>query len=97
MDGTSINPCNEYDESKKQRLFILLTFTGTVPGKLIKAYTKEPYSHVSIAFDKNLNDLYSFARRGLYNPFNSGFIKENIRTGIYQTGNFDTRFYVEVS
>ncbi|MBQ9989121.1 MAG: hypothetical protein IJP30_05245 [Clostridia bacterium] len=56
-----------------RRLYVLLTFTNTLVARGIRMYCKEPYSHVSLAFDENLEEMYSFARKGIYNPFNAGF------------------------
>ena len=69
------------EDSKK--VYILLSKTNTLPSKFIKLMTREPYCHTSISMDKDLHELYSFARRGVYNPFNSGFIKEDIEKGIF--------------
>lgn len=69
------------DESKK--VYILLSKTKTVPSNLIKLMTREPYCHTSLALDISLDEMYSFARKGVYNPFNSGFISENIEKGIF--------------
>lgn len=70
----------EYDY---KRIYILLSKTETIPSNLIKLFTGEPYSHTSLALDISLNEMYSFARRGMYNPFNGGFISENIEKGIF--------------
>lgn len=72
---------NMKDESKK--VYILLSKTKTVPSNLIKLMTREPYCHTSLALDISLDEMYSFARKGVYNPFNSGFISENIEKGIF--------------
>ncbi|MBF7096411.1 C40 family peptidase [Alkalibacter mobilis] len=69
------------------RLYILLTDTGTVLNRLIKMYTKDPYNHVSIGFDKELKDLYSFGRKKTNNPIIGGFVKENINSGILSNAN----------
>ena len=69
------------DDSKK--VYILLSKTKTVPSNLIKLMTREPYCHTSLALDISLDEMYSFARKGVYNPFNSGFISENIEKGIF--------------
>lgn len=72
-------------KSKKgQRyIYVLLSRTHTVPARLIRLFTKEPYSHASIALDIELNELYSFARKNINNPFDSGFVKEDIESGIF--------------
>lgn len=64
-------------------VFIVLTQTKTYPARAIRFYTHEPYAHASIAFDDDLKEMYSFARRGIYNPFNAGFIREHIDKGIF--------------
>lgn len=66
-----------------QQIYILLTHTGSLLSKLIKRYTKEPYSHVSIAFDTDLSQVYSFGRKNPKNPLIAGFVIEDIRCGTY--------------
>ena len=75
---------NRFNKGDKQRkIYIVLTQTKTYPARAIRLYTNEPYAHASIAFDENLDEMYSFARRGLYNPFNAGFIREYIDRGVF--------------
>ncbi|CQR58933.1 hypothetical protein JI735_07610 [Paenibacillus sonchi] len=64
-------------------VFILLTNTGTLFTKLIQGYTKAPYNHASIAFDRELKELYSFGRKNPSNPLNGGFVHEDLRTGTF--------------
>ncbi|WP_407268555.1 hypothetical protein [Radiobacillus sp. PE A8.2] len=66
-----------------RHVYILLTDTGTLFTSLIKKYTKAPYNHASISFDRELNELYSFGRKKPKNPLNGGFVKEDIWTGTY--------------
>lgn len=66
-----------------KNVYIVLTQTQTYPARLIHLYTNEPYAHASIAFDEDLEEMYSFARRGIWNPFNAGFIREDINNGIF--------------
>ncbi|WP_440895602.1 hypothetical protein ACS127_13730 [Amphibacillus sp. Q70] len=68
---------------EKQYVYIMLSDTGTLFTTMIKAYTKAPYNHASLAFDQELNEMYSFGRRNPKNPLHGGFVKENIRTGTY--------------
>ncbi len=67
----------------KRYVYILLSRTSTVPSKLIRAYTKEPFAHTSLALDMNLYEMYSFARKRVNNPIDCGFISEDINTGIF--------------
>ncbi|MGD6848090.1 hypothetical protein [Rossellomorea aquimaris] len=64
-------------------IYILLTDTGTLFTKSIKKYTKAPYNHASISFDRGLNELYSFGRKHPNNPISGGFVKEDIFHGTY--------------
>lgn len=68
----------------EKRVYILLTDTGTVFTKLIKLYTKKPYNHASISFDSELSEVYSFGRKTANNPFVGGFVKEDIRKGLFK-------------
>ncbi|MGE7667465.1 hypothetical protein ACQKMN_17340 [Ureibacillus composti] len=58
-------------------IYIVLTETSTVLARAIKLYTQENFSHVSIAFDLELKEMYSFGRKNENNPFIGGFIQEN--------------------
>ena len=43
------------------KIYILLTDTKTNFSKVSKFITKAPYNHVSIAFDRNLDEIYAYA------------------------------------
>ena len=70
-------------QRNQRYIYVLLSRTHTMPARLIRFFTREPYSHTSIALDMELKELYSFARRNMYNPFDSGFVDEDIETGIF--------------
>lgn len=71
-----------------KKIYIILTHTGTNLSKLIKNYTKDEFSHVSIALDSELKYMYSFGRLNPYNPFWAGFVHEYIDDGTFK------RFYL---
>ena len=71
------------EEQRDYNVYIVLTRTRTKVARLIRLYTKDPYSHVSISFDDDLSTLYSFARRKIHNPLNAGFIEEHVDSGIF--------------
>lgn len=50
-------------------IYVLLTNTGTLFSKTIRWYTKNMLNHASIAFDSDLNEVYSFGRKNPSNPF----------------------------
>lgn len=64
-------------------MYILLTNSGSFLTKLIKLYTRKPYNHASIAFDNELSEVYSFGRKTARNPFIGGFVKEEVRAGLF--------------
>lgn len=64
------------------KVYLLFTNTGTMLTKLIQLYTKHSLNHVSIAFDEQLEELYSFGRKKPYNPFIGGFVKEQVNEGL---------------
>ncbi|WP_211750158.1 hypothetical protein [Paenibacillus sp. Marseille-Q4541] len=66
-----------------QSVFILLTNTGTLFTQIIQTYTRAPYNHASISFNRELSEMYSFGRKSPNNPLNGGFVKEDIKTGTF--------------
>lgn len=67
-----------------RKIYIVLTHTGTLLSNFIKLYTKKDYSHVSLSFDEELEEMYSFGRLYTYNAFIGGFIKESLTSGTYK-------------
>ena len=67
-----------------KKIYIVLTHTGTVLSTIIKYYTKDEFSHVSIALDANLEEMYSFGRLHPYNPFWGNFVHEYINKGTFK-------------
>ena len=70
-----------------KNVYIVLTHTGTILSKIIKSYTKDEFSHVSISLDINLDEMYSFGRLNPYIAFIGGFVHEEINKGTFK------RFY----
>lgn len=67
-----------------KKIYIILSYTGTVLSKIIKCYTKDEYCHVSLALDLGLKQMYSFGRLNAYNPFIGGFIQEYLDKGTFK-------------
>lgn len=72
---------------KNKKIYIILSYTGTILSKIIKLYTRKKYSHTSISLDENLENMYGFGRTNAYNPFNGGFVHESPKWGTFK------RFY----
>ena len=67
-----------------KKIYIILTYTGTMLSRIIKYYTGDEFSHVSIALDPQLRKMYSFGRLNPYNPFWGGFVHERINSGTFK-------------
>lgn len=66
-----------------QKVYLLLTDTGSVLTRIIKLFTQKKYNHVSLAFDEALADTFSFGRKKANNPFIGGFIHEDVTSDFY--------------
>jgi hypothetical protein len=66
------------------KVYIVLTYSGTVLSNIVKIYTKKDYSHVSISLDKDLNQMYSFGRHNAYIAFWGGFVHESPKFGTFK-------------
>ncbi|TDR55778.1 hypothetical protein [Paenilisteria rocourtiae] len=64
------------------KVYVILTKTETIPGRVIQKYTRKPFNHVSISLTEDLTEVYSFGRIGKRNPLNGGFIEEDMRSGV---------------
>ncbi|MBR6690597.1 MAG: hypothetical protein IKL65_04640 [Bacilli bacterium] len=67
-----------------KKIYIVLTYTGTILSKIIRVYTRAEFCHVSLSLDKRLNKMYSFGRLNPYNPFTGGFVQEGINIGTFK-------------
>lgn len=80
FNATNINEevITETATKNKNPIYIVLVYTASPFGKLIKKYTHGEYTHAAIGLDVNLDKLYSF---NLANNFNKlgGFSIESIK------------------
>lgn len=67
-----------------KKIYIMVSFTGTILSRLVKIFTRRKYSHSSVSLDKPFNELFSFGRLNPYNPVSGGFVKEEITAGTYK-------------
>ncbi|MEE1075717.1 MAG: hypothetical protein UHY68_00445 [Acutalibacteraceae bacterium] len=74
-------------EKEEKEIFIVLTQTGTILSRILKALTNAEYNHSSISLEEDLSCMYSFGRIFPYNPFIGGFVKESTSMGTFK------RFY----
>lgn len=76
--------------SNQQTVYIVLTHTGTLFTRFIRCFTGDPFNHASIAFDHELREVYSFGRKMPHNPFVGGFVREDLRGGLFARDRFPT-------
>ena len=60
-----------------KNIYIVLSKTQSKVGKFIRTFTKSEYNHASISLNKELTQMYSFARLSVANPLVGGMICEN--------------------
>ena len=66
-------------------IYIVFSHSGTLVSRIIKLFSHEKYSHVSLSFDESCEHMYSFGRKYSYIAFIGCFNTENIREGLYKT------------
>ncbi len=67
-----------------EKVYIVLSQTGTILSRILKFFTKAPYNHSSIALSEDLATMYSFGRLNPYNPFIGGFVEESPSAGTFK-------------
>ncbi|MEN6312853.1 MAG: hypothetical protein ABFD25_01255 [Clostridiaceae bacterium] len=64
-------------------IYLLLTRSESLISKAIRWVTGDLYTHVSMAFDRSLSTLYSFARKYTAFPLPAGLVTEHLDTGFF--------------
>ena len=59
-----------------KNVYVILSATPTLVGKVIRKFTKSSFNHSSISLTENWDEMYSFARYRAPNPLVGGFVKE---------------------
>lgn len=67
-----------------KKIYFVLTYSGTILGKIIRFKTGKIYTHVSISLDENLERMYSFSRIHPYICFLGGFMHEKLNDGSFK-------------
>ena len=67
-----------------KKIYIMVSYTGTILSNLIRMYTGKEYTHVSISLDIKLHEMYSFGRIHPYNAFVGGFVREGKNFGTFK-------------
>ncbi|MFD2762435.1 hypothetical protein [Lentibacillus juripiscarius] len=75
-------------------VYLLFTDTGTCLARVINFVTRQPLNHVSITFDPELREVYSFGRKRPRNPFIGGFVKEDVQSSFLSSSDCALYAYV---
>ena len=74
----------EWKKQKNRQIYIVVSQTGTILSRILKALTHAKYNHASIAFDDELENMYSFGRLNPYNPVVGGLVRESTHFGTFK-------------
>lgn len=75
-------------------VYVLCSRSDTWPSRIIYRFSPGEFTHVALAMERDLRDLYSFGR--LYDrlPLPGGFVTEHVHTGVYgRCGSSTCRVY----
>lgn len=64
-------------------IYLVFSNTSTYVAKMIRILSRKSFSHVSIASDSQLQDMYSFCRNYRRTPLPATFNKEDITNGTF--------------
>ena len=70
------------EETKK--VYIVLSYSGTLVSRIIKFFTKYEYCHASVSFHKDIDKMYSFEPK-LYFLSQKSFLNvvSNLQPNLY--------------
>lgn len=69
---------------QQKYIYIVVSKTNTVLGRLIQHCLRVQYNHCSIALEIGLEHFYSFGRKEVYNMFRAGFVTESKNDGFFK-------------
>ena len=67
-----------------QKLYLIFSVPPFKTGTFIRAMTHWQYNHVAVAFDKDLKEMYTFARYYRSVPLYGGFVRDSKERYIYK-------------
>ena len=69
---------------KNKKLYIIISYTGTILSRIVRLCTKDKYCHASISLDKDLEEMYSFGRKNPYVAFIGALVHESPKWGTFK-------------
>ena len=70
--------------SNQKYIYIVVSKTNTLLGRLIRRNLGVNYNHCSVSLDDSLENIYSFGRKELWNVFRAGFVRESKSCGFFE-------------
>ena len=67
-----------------ERIYLVLTATGTLFSRFLGLITRARYNHVSLGLDDDIEEFYSFGRKIIWFPLIGGFVVERANKGLYK-------------
>lgn len=64
-------------------IYVIVTKTDTKIAKTIRLISRKKYSHVSLATDKELQEMFSFCRDNTNSPLPANFNREELNTKVF--------------
>ncbi len=74
-------------------LYLMLSRTNTMMGKVIRQYTGAKYNHVSLTLDDSFHRFVSFARYRVDVPLVGGYVQEPAERILSTPGNLPVRIF----
>lgn len=78
--------------NNQNKIYIVLSNNNTAVGRIVCLRQKlqfgrkdrgARYSHASLSLDAKLQNMLSFARKKIHNPFVAGLVQESIKSGLF--------------
>lgn len=76
------------DKTEPHKIYLLLTDTSSLLSKSIKLLNHQQYNHISLAFNPELSEVYSFGRLKPSNPVIGGFVQEDLTHAFFRSAGF---------
>ncbi|NTV89771.1 MAG: hypothetical protein HGA22_05340 [Clostridiales bacterium] len=67
-----------------EKIYVVLTATGTMFSRFLALCTRATYNHVSICLSDEIREFYSFGRKIVWFPLLGGFVIERPDAGVYK-------------
>ena len=67
--------------TEQKYIYLVISQTPSVIARTLKAITHAQYNHISLAFQRDIDTMYSFGRHYQYFPFYGGLVTESPHRG----------------